>query len=151
MTECSIKNAIQSSMVAAMKAQEKPRLSVIRLIQAAIKQQEVDQRILLNDEQMLELLAKMIRQRKESIKQFALAKRDDLVQKEAFEITVIQEFLPAPFTQEEIIAFVQDALKTTGALSMQDMSKVMAVLKPKIMGRADLNEVGALLKKYLNN
>ncbi len=150
MTESTLKNKIQTSMVAAMRAQDKIRLGVIRLIQAAIKQQEVDERIVLNDEQVLNLLDKMIRQRRDSIKQFELAKRDDLVQKEVFEIDTIQEFLPPPLTQQEIQSLIADAITETGASSVRDMGKVMAILKPKLQGRADVGEVGILIKSQLN-
>ncbi len=149
MTDNSIKTKIHASMVATMRAQDKPRLGIIRLIQAAIKQQEVDERILLTDEQMLILLDKMVRQRKESIKQFTAANRDDLAQKESFEITIIQEFLPTALSLEEIQILVQQTIQEVEAKSVRDMAKVMAVLKPKIQGRADMGEVGNLIKNQL--
>jgi len=151
MTENTLKSKIQASMVAAMRAQDKNRLGIIRLIQAAIKQQEVDERIVLTDEQVLNLLDKMVRQRRDSIKQFEAASRDDLVQKEAFEISAIQEFLPAPLSQQEIQSLIQEAIAEINATSIKDMSKVMAILKPKLQGRADIGEVGALIKNHLNS
>jgi hypothetical protein len=155
MAEDTLKNKIQADMVAAMRAQDKVRLGIIRMVQAAIKQQEIDERtegderLSLNDVQVLSILDKMIRQRRESIKQFEAANRDDLVQKEALEITVIQEFLPSPLTPEEIQALIQQTIKAIGATSIRDMAKVMAELKPKLQGRADIGEVGVLIKNQL--
>lgn len=144
-----LRETIQAEMVATMRAQDKPKLGVIRLVQAAIKQQEVDERIVLSDEQILSLLDKMIRQRKDSMKQFAEGNRDDLVQKESFEIDIIQAFLPTPLKPEEIKALVQETIQVVGATSIRDMGKVMAILKPKLQGRADIGEVGALIKAQL--
>lgn len=144
-----LKENIQKTMVATMKGGDKPKLSVIRLIQAAIKQIEVDERISLDDEKILNLLDKMIRQRRESIKQFELGKRDDLIQKENFEISVIQEFLPTPLTQAEINDLVKKAIQEVGAASVKDMGKVMALVKPQVQGRADIGEVGTLIKNQL--
>lgn len=149
MTENTLKSTIHASMVATMRAQDKVKLGVIRLIQAAIKQQEVDERITLNDEQVLSILDKMIRQRRESIKQFEIANRNDLVEKEAFEIQIIQEFLPTPLTAEEIQSLIQQTIQEVGATSVKDMGKVMAILKPKVQGRADVGEVGILIKQQL--
>lgn len=149
MTEESLKSKIQAGMLATMRAQDKPKLGVIRLIQAAIKQQEVDERITLNDDQILNTLDKMIRQRRDSIKQFEAAARNDLAEVEKFEITVIQEFLPTPLTQDEIQTLVKQAIQEVGAASIRDMGKVMDVLKPKIKGRADAGEVGGLIKNQL--
>jgi uncharacterized protein YqeY len=144
-----LRETIQAEMVATMRAQDKPKLGVIRLVQAAIKQQEVDERIVLSDEQVLSLLDKMIRQRKDSMKQFAEGNRDDLVQKESFEIDIIQAFLPTPLKPEEIEALVKETIQAVGASSIRDMGKVMAILKPKLQGRADMGEVGALIKAQL--
>jgi len=145
----SLKDRIQAAMVATMRAQDKAKLGVIRLIQAAIKQQEVDERITLDDAQILKILDKMIRQRRDSIKHFELANRSDLVQKESFEIEVIQAFLPSPLSPEEIQTLIQQAIKEVEAKEVRDMAKVMAVLKPKLQGRADMGEVGMLIKKQL--
>lgn len=150
MSEEGLKHRIQEAMKSAMRAQEKERLGTIRLMQAAIKQKEVDERIELNDEQVLNLLDKMIRQRKESIKQFEAANRQDLVEKESFEIRIIQEFLPTPLSQDEIRQMVEQAVKETSAQSVKDMGKVMAQLKPKVQGRADISEVGNLIKTLLS-
>jgi uncharacterized protein YqeY len=149
MAEESLKTKIQTSMMVTMRAQDKPKLGVIRLIQAAIKQQEVDERIVLNDEQILNILDKMIRQRRDSIKQFEAAARNDLAEVERFEITIIQAFLPTPLTQHEIQTLVQQAIQEVGAASIRDMAKVMNVLKPKLQGRADIGEVGSLIKTQL--
>ncbi len=136
-------------MIAAMRAQDKLKLPVIRLIQAAIKQQEVDQRITLDDTQILGTLAKMIQQRRDSIKQFEAAARHDLAEKEQFEIGIIQEYLPTPLSSDEIQMLVRAAIEEVGAASIRDMSKVMNVLKPKLQGRADMAEVGGLIKDQL--
>jgi len=151
MTSESLRDKIQTSMIATMRAQDKAKLGIIRLIQAAIKQQEVDERIVLNEEQILTLLDKMIRQRRDSIKQFDLAKRDDLSKKEAFEISIIQEFLPPSLSQDEIQTMIQEAIQEVGATSVRDMGKVMAILKPKLQGRADIGEVGILIKNQFGS
>lgn len=145
-----LKGQITEAMKEAMRAQAKERLGTIRMIQARIKQKEVDERITLNDEQVLSILDKMIRERKEAIKQFEVAKRDDLVQKESAEIEVIQEFLPAQLSNDEINSYIEQAIKETGAASIRDMGKVMAVLKGKCQGRADMAMVGDLIKKRLS-
>ncbi len=150
MTESGLKIRISDAMKDAMRAQAKERLGTIRLIQAAIKQWEVDERISLTDEQVLGLLDKMIRQRKEAIKQFEAAKRDDLVQKETAEIFVIQEFLPTPLSDTEINQLIEEAIQQVKAQTIRDMGKVMAILKPKLQGRADLGVVGELIKKRLS-
>lgn len=149
MSEESMKNKIQASMIAAMRAKDQSRLGTIRLIQAAIKQQEIDDQVVLTDEQILAMLDKMIRQRKESIKQFQAANRDDLVEKESAEMDVIQQFLPEPLSSEEIEAFVKQAIQETGAESVRDMAKIMAILKPKVQGRADIGELGQFIKSLL--
>lgn len=150
MTQEGLKHRIQEAVKAAMRAQAKERLGVLRLINAGIKQWEVDERIDLNDEQILSLLDKMIRQRKESIKQFEVAKRSDLVDQETFEIGIIQEFLPSPLSVDEIQQLVKEAIAETSAQSVKDMGRVMALLKPKVQGRADVGEVGALIKTMLS-
>lgn len=150
-----LKEKIKTVMVATMKAAasnpaEKEKLGVIRLIQAALKQKEVDERIVLNDEQILNILDKMVRQRQDSVKQFELANRHDLVKKELAEIQIIQEFLPTPLTSAEIQALIAEAVQEVGAQSIRDMGKVMAILKPKLQGRADMGEVGNLIKAQLS-
>lgn len=149
MKESDLKNNILETMKNAMRLQEKERLGTIRMIQAAIKQWEVDERIVLTNEQILSVLDKMIRQRREAIKQFEAANRTDLVEKESREIEIIQEFLPTPLTSDELQTLVKQAIDEVGAQSVRDMSKVMAVIKPKIQGRADMGTVGSLIKHLL--
>jgi uncharacterized protein YqeY len=150
MKDGDIKLTIQEAMKAAMRAQEKERLGTIRLILAAIKQWEVDERKDLSNEQLLVILDKMVRQRKDSIKQYESAGRNDLAQKENNEIEVIQEFLPTPLTAEEIQGLVKLAVQEVGAQSVKDMAKVMGIIKPKVQGRADMGEVGILIKNLLS-
>ena len=144
-----IKQQIDEAMKAAMRAQEKQRLGVIRLIQAAFKQKEVDERIVITDELALQILDKMLKQRRDSIKQFADAKRDDLVAVESYEVTVIQEFMPAALSAEDVTKLVADAISEAGAKSVKDMGQVMSILKPKMQGRADMGEVGKIIKSML--
>lgn len=149
MTEGDLKLTIQEAMKSAMRAQDKVRLGTIRLILAAVKQWEVDERKDLSNEQLLVILDKMIRQRRDSVQQFEGAGRSDLAQKETAEIQVIQEFLPTPLTAEEIQGLVKLAVQEVGAQSVRDMAKVMAVIKSKVQGRADMSEVGNLIKNLL--
>ena len=146
-----LKEKIQKSMVAAMKGGDKLKLGVIRSIQAAIKQVEVDERITLDDEKVLSILDKMIRQRRESIKQFELGNRNDLIENETFQISIIQEFLPSPLTPTELNDLIKKAIQETGAQSVKDMGKVMALVKPQAQGRADIGEVGNLIKNQLTS
>ncbi len=132
-----------------MKGGDKPRLAAVRLILAAVKQREVDERIELSDEQVLAVLEKMLKQRRDSIEQYSKAGRDDLAAQEQFEIEVIQAYLPEALSGAEIDALVASALATTGAAAVRDMGKVMAVLKPQIQGRADMGAVSALVKQRL--
>lgn len=150
MSENGLKERIQEAMKVAMRAQAKDRLGTIRLILAGIKQIEVDERITLSEEQVLSLLDKMIRQRKEAIKQFEAGNRQDLVDKESSEIAIIQEFLPVPLSSEEIEARIKQVIQQQSATSIRDMGKVMAILKPEFQGRADLGEVGSSVKKLLS-
>ena len=145
----SLKERITDDMKAAMRSGEKERLGVIRMITAAIKQREVDERITLDDAQVLSVLEKMIKQRKESVVQFQAGNRPDLVAKEAAEITLLQGYLPSPLSDVEIDALIQDAIAATGAASIKDMGKVMAVIKGKAQGRADMAAVGAKIKAKL--
>ena len=132
-----------------MKAGDKKRLGVIRLILAAIKQREVDERIELDDEQVIVVLDKMLKQRRESIRQYRDAGRDDLAEVEEAEIIVIQEFLPESLTDTEIDSIIEAAISDAGASSIRDMGKVMAILKPKMQGRADMSHVSAKIKQNL--
>lgn len=145
-----LKSKIQAAVVAAMKAKDKPRLGTIRLITSAIKQIEVDERIELDDTRVIAVLDKMVKQRRESINQFKTAGRDELVAQETFEIEIIQEFLPQPLSDEEIETIVNEAITTTGASSIKDMGKVMGLVKPKIVGRADMGEISGKIKAMLS-
>jgi uncharacterized protein YqeY len=140
---------INDDVKAAMKAKDKARLGVLRLITAAIKQREIDERITLNDEQVLAVLEKMIKQRKDSIAQYEKAGRDELAQQEAFEIGIIQAYMPEQLSDDEIEALITEAISSSGAESMKDMGKVMGLLKPKLAGRADMGAVSGKIKAKL--
>lgn len=145
----SIKDRIQQDMKDAMRARDSARLGTIRLIMAAIKQREVDERIELDDTQVITVLEKMVKQRRESIAQFEQAGRDDLVAKENSELEVITPYMPAALSEAEINQLIDTALATTGADSIRDMGKVMAELKPQLAGRADMGAVSARIKARL--
>jgi uncharacterized protein len=145
----SLKERITDDMKAAMRSGEKERLGLIRMITAAIKQREVDERITLDDAQVLSVLEKMIKQRKESLVQFQAGNRQDLVDKEAAEITLLQGYLPSQLSAAEIDALISDAIAATGAASVKDMGKVMGIIKGKAQGRADMAAVGAKIKAKL--
>jgi len=145
----SLKDRIQQDMKDAMRSGDKPRLGTIRLILAAIKQKEVDERIELGDAEVIQVLDRMTKQRRESIGQFEQAGRDDLVQQEAAELTLIREYLPEPLSEAEITALIDAAMADTGASSIKDMGKVMGQLKPKLQGRADMGAVSALIRSRL--
>lgn len=132
-----------------MKSGRKAELGVIRLIQAAIKQREVDERIELDDAQVFGLLDKMVRQRRDSVEQFSAAGRQDLAEKETAEITVIQTFMPAPLSNIEVDSLLAKAIEQVQPQSIRDMAKVMAVLKPELQGRTDMGRVSLLLKEKL--
>lgn len=146
-----LKQRIQDDMKAAMKGGDKPRLGVIRLLMAAIKQREVDERIELDDTQILVVLDKMVKQRRDSINQYEQAGRSELAEQEAFEITILQEYLPEALSEEEISTMIREAIQTTGAESIRDMGKVMGQLKAKMQGRADMGAVSALIKQQLSS
>jgi uncharacterized protein YqeY len=145
----SLKERITDDMKAAMRSGEKERLGVIRMITSAIKQREVDERITLDDTQVLSVLEKMIKQRKESLVQFQAGHRQDLVDKESAEIVLLQGYLPSQLSAAEIDALISDTIAATGAASIKDMGKVMAIIKGKAQGRADLAQVGAKIKARL--
>jgi len=145
----SLKERITDDMKAAMRSGEKQRLGVIRMITAAIKQREVDERITLDDTQVLSVLEKMIKQRKESLVQFQAGNRQDLVEKEAAEITLLQGYLPSQLSDSELDALIGEAIAATAAASVKDMGKVMAVIKARAQGRADMAAVGAKIKAKL--
>ena len=145
-----LKERITEDMKSAMRAGDKDRLGTIRLALAAIKQREVDERISLDDAQVLAVLEKMIKQRKEAISQFDSGGRADLVAKETAEIAVLQGYLPARMSDAEIDALIREAIAATGAISIKDMGKVMGAVKAKAQGRADMAEVSARIKQRLN-
>jgi uncharacterized protein YqeY len=144
-----LKGQITEDMKAAMRSGDKERLGVIRMITAAIKQREVDERITLDDTQVLSVLEKMIKQRKESLIQFQAGNRQDLVDKETAEITLLQSYLPAQLSDAEVDSLIGDAIASTGATSIKDMGKVMGIIKGKAQGRADMAAVGAKIKAKL--
>lgn len=146
-----LKQQLVQDMKTAMKGGEKARLGVIRLINAAIKQREVDERIELDDEQVLVVLEKMVKQRRDSIEQFENADRQDLADKEKSEVDVIQTYLPEPFTDEEVSNIIDEIISTVGAESMKDMGKVMGQLKPRLQGRADMGKVSGIIKSKLTS
>ena len=145
----SLKAQITEDMKAAMRAKEADRLGTIRLLQAAIKQREVDERIELDDAAVLAVIDKMLKQRKDSITAFEQAGRDDLVAKEAAEVAVLQVYMPAQLSEAEVDAAVRDAVAKAGAAGPQDMGKVMGILKPALAGRADMTQVSARVKAAL--
>ena len=145
----SLKERITDDMKAAMRSGQKVELGVIRMITAAIKQREVDERITLDDSQVLSVLEKMIKQRKESVVQFKAGNRQDLVDKESAEITLLQGYMPSALSGAEIDALIGEAIAATGAASIKDMGKVMAIIKAKAQGRADMAAVGAKIKAKL--
>jgi uncharacterized protein YqeY len=149
MPDSPLKAQINEAMKAAMRAKEKERLGTIRLVLAEIKKVEVDERIDPDDVRVTSILDKMVKQRRDSIKQFTDAGRDELAAKEQTEIEVIQEFLPQPLCEEEIASLIEEAIASTGATSMQDMGKVMGLLKPQMAGKADMGKVSGLIKQRL--
>ena len=149
MADQTLKARIKDEMKTAMKAKDKQRVAVIRLIQAEIKRIEVDERIDLDDARLLTILDKMCKQRRDSVQQYEAAGRNELADQEKYEITVIQEYLPAQLTEDEITALIDEAIAATGAAGMQDMGKVMGMLKPKLQGRADMGAVSKLIKGKL--
>jgi uncharacterized protein len=144
-----LKDRITEDMKTAMRAGEKDRLATIRLALAAIKQREVDERITLDDTQVLAVLEKMIKQRREAVVQFEAGKRADLVAKENAEIAVLKGYLPEQMSEAELDALIAAAIASTGATSIKDMGKVMADVKPKAQGRADMGAVSARIKQKL--
>jgi uncharacterized protein len=146
----SLKDRIQEDVKAAMRATERERLGTLRLILAAIKQREVDERITLDDAQVLSVLEKMIKQRRESIASFESGGRSDLVAKESAELKLIQGYLPAQLSDAELDALIADAMSQTSATSVKDMGKVMAAVKAKAAGRADMAAVAARIKARLS-
>jgi uncharacterized protein YqeY len=145
-----LRERITEDMKSALRSGQKERLATIRLALAAIKQREVDERITLDDTQVLAVLEKMIKQRREAIVQFESGARADLVAKESAEILVLQEYLPAQMSEAELDALIAEAIAASGAASMKDMGQVMAIVKPKAQGRADMGAVSARVKQRLS-
>lgn len=140
---------VKDAVKAAMRAKEKPRLNALRLITAEFKKVEVDERIEVDDARALTILDKMAKQRRDSITQYQQAGRDELVAVEQYEIDVLTEFLPAALTADELASLVADAVAQSGAAGMQDMGKVMGILKPQVQGRADMAQISQLVKAQL--
>jgi len=145
----SLKTKLTDDMKAAMKGGDKDRLGTIRLINAAIKQREVDERIMLDDAQVLSVLEKMLKQRRDSITQFETANRNDLADKEKAEVAVIQAYLPAQMTPAEVDAAIAAAIAESGAAGPKDMGKVMGLVKPKVAGRTDMGKLSEAIKTKL--
>ena len=145
-----LKERIQEDMKAAMRAGEKERLATIRMLMAGIKQREVDERIQLDDAQVMSVLEKMIKSRKESVVQFEAGGRADLVARETAEIALLQTYLPAQLSDAELDQLIADAIAATGATSVKDMGKAMAVIKAKAQGKADMAVVGSKVKAKLS-
>lgn len=145
----SLTATVKDAVKAAMRAKEKERLSALRLITAEFKKVEVDERIEVDDERALQILDKMCKQRRDSIKQYRDAGRDELAAVEQAEIDVISEFLPEAISDDELTQMVADAIAQSGAAGMQDMGKVMGILKPKVQGRADMGQVSKMVKSQL--
>lgn len=144
-----LKTRLQNDIKEAMRAKDSARLGVLRMISAAIKQREVDERIELSDEQVVAVLGKMVKQHQDSIDQYRKGGREDLVEKEVFELDLISSYLPAAMPEAELDALIDAAFAATGAQSVKDMGKVMAELKPKAAGRADMGVVSAKIKARL--
>jgi uncharacterized protein YqeY len=145
----SLKQQITEDMKAAMRAKETARLGAIRLLLAAMKQREVDERIELTDADVVTIIEKMLKQRRDSITQYGAANRQDLVDVEEFEVTVLQGYMPQQLSEAEIASAIAEAIASTGAAGPQDMGKVMGVVKPKLAGRADMGKVSGLIKAQL--
>lgn len=145
----SLIDKLKTAQIEAMRAKEKSRLLPIRMALAAVKQREVDERVELQDSDVLAILTKLVKQRKDSVAQFTDAGRIDLADKEQAEIVVLEEFLPQPLSAEEINTLISNALSETGANGMQDMGKVMGLLKPQVQGRVDMGKLSGLIKAQL--
>ncbi|MDA8621114.1 GatB/YqeY domain-containing protein [Psychrosphaera sp.] len=146
----SLVTTLKDAQKDAMRNKDKERLGTIRMVLAAVKQREIDERIELDDEQVIAILTKMVKQRRDSQSQFEQADRPELAAKEASEIKVIEAFMPQPLSEEEVSSLIANAIESTSASGMQDMGKVMAVLKPTLTGRADMGKVSGLVRTYLN-
>lgn len=149
--ETNLKKRIEEDVKTAMRAGDKPRLGTLRMVLAAVKQQEVDTRSTLDDPALIAILEKLIKQRRDSLTQFQAAGRHELADKEAYEITVIQEYLPPALDEDEIAALINEAIAKAGAGSPKDMGKVMGLLKPQLQGRADMSAVSKLVQARLSS
>lgn len=146
----SLKARITEDMKTAMRARDSARLGAIRLLQAAIKQREVDERIELDDTQVIEVIEKMLKQRRDSIEAYEKANRQDLVDIEKFEVSVLQTYLPQALTDDEVKVILEKVITETAASGMKDMGKVMAAIKPLVVGRADMGKISGLIKARLS-
>jgi uncharacterized protein YqeY len=146
----SLKARIQDDVKSAMRSRDRESLGALRLVTASIKQKEVDERIELNDEQVLAVLDKMVKQRRESLEQFEKAGREDLAEKERFELGLIQEYLPEPMGEDELAALIQSTINGLGASSIRDMGQVMSALRGQVQGRADMKAVSQAVKQQLS-
>ncbi|MGB1297241.1 MAG: GatB/YqeY domain-containing protein [Psychrobium sp.] len=146
-----LKAQLSEQMKVSMRNKEKLRLKTIRMAQAAVKQIEIDEQTTLDDEAVLAVLVKMVKQRRDAAQQYIEADRQDLAEIEQQEIVVIEEFLPKPLTDDEINTLIKAAIEEAGATSMQQMGKVMGLLKPQVQGRADLGKISGLIKAALNS
>ncbi len=146
----SIKKRIQEDIKSAMRAKDKRRLGTLRLISAAIKQQEVDERISLDDTQVIVVLDKMLKQRRDSLAQYEKANRQDLAEQESYEIKLIQEYLPQPLSEDELADLIDAAISQTNATTLKQLGKVMAILKPQVQGRADMRAISMAVKQRLS-
>ncbi len=147
----SLKQRITDDMKAAMRSGDTQQRDTIRLLQAAIKQREVDERIVLDDSAVIAVIEKMLKQRRDSIAQYEAAQRMDLAEKEKDEVSVLSAYMPQALSDSEIAILIAEAVSASGAASMQDMGKVMALLKPKLAGRADMAKVSTLIKEKISN
>jgi len=147
----SLKDRITEDMKAAMRSKDRPRLGVVRMILAAIKQREVDERVTVDDAQVIAILGRMLKQRRDSQAQFQSAGRVDLAEKEAFEIGIVEAYLPPALDEDTLAQMINEAVDSSGAASPRDMGKVMAFLKPRIQGRADMAAVSARVKERLTS
>ena len=145
----SLKENINEDMKSAMRSKDSARLGAIRLLQSALKQKEVDERVDLNDDDVLVIIDKMLKQRRDSIDAFKKAERNDLVEKEEFEVSVLQEYMPEPLSDNEISNIIDQAIKNLGALTMKDMGAVMSAVKPELSGKANMADVSQKIKSKL--
>jgi len=150
MSECSLKDTIKTDVIAAMRAKEKEKLGTLRMLQAAVKQREIDERIVLDDSDIVTVVDKMIKQRRDSAKQFQDAGRNELADKELAEIIFLEPYMPSLLSEDEVSTLIEKTVQSTGANSMKDMGKLMAELKPQLQGRADMGQVSQQIKKLLS-